>query len=63
MENKVIMVTVLKSGASKSSIQSILKKLGTRRSKKGFEAQKFCGILKIDEDALAIQKRLRDEWK
>jgi len=60
MGNKEIMVTVLKSGATK---QSILKKLGARRSKKGFEAHKFCGVLKINEDALTIQRRLRDEWE
>lgn len=63
MGNKEIMVTVLKSGATKSSIQTILKKLGAQRSKKGFEAHKFCGVLKINEDALTIQRRLRDEWE
>jgi len=50
--NKEIMVIVLKSGATKQSIQSILKKLGARRLKKGFEAHKFCGVLNINEDAL-----------
>ncbi len=57
------MVTVLKSGATKSSIQAILKKLGSKRSKKGFEAHKFCGVIKLSEDALNIQKRLRNEWE
>ncbi|APF20166.1 hypothetical protein [Caldithrix abyssi] len=30
---------------------------------KGLDAKKYCGILKIEEDPLKIQKRLRDEWK
>jgi hypothetical protein len=57
------MVTVLKSGATKRSIQAILKKLGSKRSRKGFEAHKFCGVIKLSEDALTVQKRLRNEWK
>ena len=30
---------------------------------KGVNTLKFCGILKLKENPLAIQKRLRDEWK
>ncbi|MDX1958987.1 MAG: hypothetical protein SFU98_10465 [Leptospiraceae bacterium] len=26
-------------------------------------ASKYCGILKLSEDPILIQKRLRDEWK
>lgn len=29
---------------------------------KPFDAKKFNGVLKVNEDALVIQKRLRDEW-
>lgn len=29
---------------------------------KGVDTKKFCGLLKLKEDPLAIQKRLRDEW-
>jgi hypothetical protein len=31
--------------------------------KKPFEAHKFCGIMKSDQDAVTIQRRLRDEWE
>ena len=38
-----------------------------RRSKndveKGVDTLKFCGVLKLKEDPLAIQKKLRDEWQ
>lgn len=57
------MVTVLKSGAGKRSIQTILKKLGERQSKKGIDAYKYCGIVKFKEDGLNLQKQWRDEWE
>jgi hypothetical protein len=58
------MVTTIKSGASKEEIQSIFSKVEkNRRLKKGFDAYKFCGTVKFNEDALEIQKRMRDEWK
>jgi hypothetical protein len=30
---------------------------------RGLETLKYCGILNLKEDPLAVQKRLRDEWK
>lgn len=30
---------------------------------KGVDTLKYCGVLKLKEDALAIQKKLRDEWR
>jgi len=30
---------------------------------KGANVLKYCGILKLKESPLAIQKRLRDEWQ
>lgn len=30
---------------------------------KGVDTKKFCGVIKLKEDPLAVQKRLRDEWK
>ena len=56
------MVTIIKKGDSKASIQKALQKI-EEKSDKGFDAQKFCGILKTEEDPLKVQKRMRDEWK
>lgn len=56
------MVTILKSGASKRAIQSVLKKLRERSPKKGLDAYKYCGTVKFKEDGLTLQKRWRDEW-
>ncbi len=30
---------------------------------KSVDTKKYCGVLKLKEDALSIQKRLRDEWE
>ena len=57
------MVLVLKKGASKKEIDAIEKKLYKENPSKGFNAKKYNGILKLKEDPLAIQKRLRDEWE
>ncbi|WOK07867.1 hypothetical protein RT717_04400 [Imperialibacter roseus] len=57
------MVTILKPGAPKESIQKVLDKLGSRGPKKGIDAQKYCGVIKFSEDALVLQKRWRDEWE
>lgn len=58
------MVTTIKRGATKDEIQSVFKKIASRSAKRGgFDAYKFCGTVKFNDDALEIQKRLRDEWK
>jgi hypothetical protein len=56
------MVLVLKKGATKKEIDAITEKLTKIRRRKRFDAYKHCGVIKLPEDALAIQKRLRDEW-
>ena len=58
----VNMVLVLKKGASKKEIESVMKKLRSQK-KKGFNARKYNGVLKLKEDPLTIQKRLRGEWE
>lgn len=30
---------------------------------KGVDTKKFCGVIKLKEDPMAIQKKLRDEWQ
>jgi hypothetical protein len=58
--NNFCMVLVLKKGASKKEMESIEKKL---KSKSGIDVIKYCGLVKLKDDALAIQKNLRNEWK
>jgi hypothetical protein len=54
------MVLVLKKGATKREIESIEKKL---KNKSGIDVMKYCGKIKLREDALEIQKSLRNEWQ
>lgn len=54
------MVTIIKKGSNKKEIEKALSKL---RSTKEFDAYKYCGTVKLDEDPLEIQKRMRDEWE
>ena len=57
------MVTVLKQGAPKKVIGSILEKLAKGRKPKGIDAYKYCGVIKLKQDALTLQRELRNEWE
>ena len=56
----MIMVLVLKKGATKKEIERIDRKL---KKSTAIDLMKFCGIIKLKEDPLIIQKRLRNEWQ
>jgi hypothetical protein len=53
------MVTIIKKGASKSSIKQLLQKI---QVKKGIDAYKYCGVIKLKQHPILLQKILRDEW-
>ncbi len=57
------MALVLKKGASKKEIEEINKQLSQTPSRKQLDAKKYCGVIKLKEDPLTIQKKLRDEWE
>ena len=54
------MVLVLKKGASKKEMDTISVKLQVA---KGVDTKKYGGTIKLKEDPLAIQKKMRDEWE
>jgi hypothetical protein len=54
------MVTIIKRGAHKLNIQKALDSVTLRR---GIDASKYCGKIKLEKEPLTIQKNLRDEWK
>jgi hypothetical protein len=56
------MVAVLKQGDNKKNMLKLLDELLKRRKRKGVNVRKYCGTIKLKEDALTIQKKLRDEW-
>ena len=55
------MVTILKKKDSIEKLKKILENVLSKK-RKGVDASKFSGILKIDEDAVEVQKKMRDEW-
>jgi hypothetical protein len=63
LENNKVMVTVLKQGATKKSIQRILQQLIKEVKPKGVDVYQYCGAIKLKKDALNIQRDLRNEWE
>lgn len=57
------MVLVLNKGATPKEIAEINRKLSEIPARKTLNTKKFCGVIKLKEDPLVIQKRLRDEWE
>ncbi|TAG31675.1 MAG: hypothetical protein EAZ35_03215 [Sphingobacteriia bacterium] len=57
------MVLVLKNGDDKTVVKAIEKKLFKHKSTEGFNAKKFNGTIKLEENPLSIQKNMRDEWQ
>ncbi len=62
MYKKKKMVLLLKKGASKGEVDEIRKQL-VFLPVRGVNTKKFCGSIKLKEDALLIQKKMRNEWK
>lgn len=52
------MVTVIKKGANKKELERALSKVG--KTKK-FDAYKYCKVIRLKEDPLNIQKKMRNE--
>ncbi len=57
------MVVTIHSSSTPQQIKRALQKLRSatlKNSKKHFDAFKFCGVITLNEDPLAIQKAMRD---
>lgn len=53
------MVAIIKKGASKEAIR---KELERAKRGKGLNAKKYLGVIKLKEDPVDAQKRMRNEW-
>jgi hypothetical protein len=61
------MVVTINSNSSPEEIREALKKIekgvkSTEKVNKQFDAHKYCGVIKLKEDPMAIQKEMRNEW-
>ena len=57
------MVMVLRQGATKKSIRTILENLDKELKPKGVDVYKYVGKISLKKEALNIQKELRNEWE
>jgi len=58
------MTIIVKRTTTKKQLAALLK--GRKRvkpKKKGIDLKSFAGKLKLEEDPLAVQKKMRDGWK
>lgn len=55
------MVVIIKKSTPRKQLKVLLRKARPAKGK-GIDARKHLGKLKLDEDPLVIQRRLRDEW-
>ncbi|MFD1258964.1 hypothetical protein ACFQ3S_19320 [Mucilaginibacter terrae] len=54
------MVVVVK---NEKDVSKAKKAIADRMPEKKFDAYKFCGALKVNEDPQKIQQQLRNEWE
>lgn len=57
------MVTTIKRGSTRKEIQTLVERHNRETKKKGVDVKKYVGVIKLKEDPLTIQKKLRDEWE
>lgn len=57
------MVKILKKGATKKTIKTIIEGISKQSKSKGVNVYKFVGKINLKVDALTVQKQLRDEWQ
>ena len=58
------MVVVIKRGMSRQRIMAQWRKLqgAKRKAAKEIDVYKYLGVLKLEEDPIALQRKWRDEW-
>ena len=57
------MKLVLERGATKKQMELLNEKLSHLPVRKKLDSKKYCGVIKLKEDPLIIQKQLRNEWE
>lgn len=55
------MIAILHQGSDLDAIQKILIKISKMKPSKAIDAKKYCGVLKLKEQPIDIQKKMRDE--
>jgi hypothetical protein len=56
------MIVVLKQCSNLREIQEAFGKISKMKPAKAIDAKKYCGVLKLKEQPIDTQKKMRDEW-
>lgn len=56
------MIITLKQGSTQKLINEMMQKFFRKKKTRGIDASKYCGVLKMEEDALTVQHKLRNDW-
>jgi hypothetical protein len=59
----IAMIVTINKSDTVEKLNQLLAKLQKGSSEKGVDTRRYCGIIKLKEDTLLIQKKLRDEWE
>ena len=57
------MTIVLNKKIEKKEFQKIIESITSSKDSKKVNTMKYCGVIKLKKDALAIQKEMRNEWE
>jgi predicted glycosyltransferase involved in capsule biosynthesis len=57
------MTVIIDNEINKKEFEKILTSIQNKRKSKTVDTSKYCGVIKLNKDALIIQKEMRDEWK
>jgi hypothetical protein len=57
------MTVIIEKNVGKKEFEKILLSFREKKTAKGVDTSKHCGVIKLDKDPLVIQKEMRDEWK
>ena len=57
------MTIVLNKKIEKKEFIAILDSIPSKKESKKVNTMKYCGVIKLKKDALAIQKEMRNEWE
>jgi hypothetical protein len=56
------MTVIIEKNVGKKEFEKILLSFREKKTAKGVDTSKHCGVIKLDKDPLVIQKEMRDEW-
>lgn len=57
------MTFIINKNTTKQEFVKLLASIKVNKKVKGIDLSKHCGVLKLNKDALQIQKEMRNDWE